>query len=671
VYLDDVLIASANLQQHEEHLRAVLGRLQQAGLVLNRSKCVFAAGEIEFLGHRVTAAGISPLQSRIEAVQNFPQPKDTKQLMSFLGLLNFYRRFLPQAAGVLRPLTDKLAGGQPAKLEWTDQMNSAFEKAKQLLCAATCLAHPDPAAELSLAVDASNTHVGAVLQQASARGPQPLGFFSKKLSAAQSNYSTFDRELLACYEAIRHFRWSLEGRSFILYTDHKPLTHALSRVSDPWTPRQQRHLAYVAEFTSDIRHVAGRDNQAADAMSRPPVAAVAPAPGEQIDYADMAAQQSTCQATQQLAASSTLLVVRLELNGTQLLCDVSTGTPRPLVPVAWQKRIFHALHGLAHPGKRATRRLVSSRFVWKGCAAAVNTWCNECTGCARGKPGGTCSTPVESIPIPEQRFSHVHVDLVGPLPASPRGHTHLLTVVDRTTRWPEVFPVRDISAATCIDTFTAGWIARFGVPAVITTDKGPQFMSDTWREFCEQVGVQHVHTTSFHPQSNGMVERLHRQLKEALRAREAGGRWLEHLPWVLLGLRAAPKESADVSAAEVVYGIPLTLPGQHGRPAERDSWPEIPSTVAPRRPDPQAGTGPAPSDSGYCFVQRGQKAALQPLFDGPYRIVEVRAKTVLVDVGAEQQWVSRDRIKPYQGTSPPTVAVRKRRGRPRGKRGGR
>jgi hypothetical protein len=202
-------------------------------------------------------------------------------------------------------------------------------------------------------------------------------------------------------------------------------------------------------------------------MSRPPVA---PVPGEQIDYEDMAVQQGTCPATQQLAASSTLLVVMLELNGTQLLCDVSTGTPRPLVLEAWQKRI-----------------------VWKGCAAAVNTWCNECTGCATGKPGSTSSTPVECIPIPEQRFSHVHVDLVGPLPASPRGHTHLLTVVDRTTCWPEVFPVREISAATCVDTFTAGWIACFGVPAVITTDKGPQFMSDTWREFCEQVGVRHVH----------------------------------------------------------------------------------------------------------------------------------------------------------------------------------
>jgi hypothetical protein len=128
------------MEQHEEHLQMVLDRLQQASLVLNCSKCMFAAGGIEFLGHQVTAAGISLLQSRIEEVENFPQPRYMKQLISILGLLNFYRKFLPQAAGVLKPLTDKLAGGQPAKLEWTEHMKVAFNRSKQLLCAATCLA---------------------------------------------------------------------------------------------------------------------------------------------------------------------------------------------------------------------------------------------------------------------------------------------------------------------------------------------------------------------------------------------------------------------------------------------------------------------------------------------------------------------------------------------------
>jgi hypothetical protein len=302
----------------------------------------------------------------------------------------------------------------------------------------------------------------------------------------------------------------------------------------------------------------------------------------------------------------------MDYRGANLLCDLSTGSPRPLVPATWQKHVFLAVHTLAHPGCRATRRLISSRYVWRGCAAMISSWCRECRGCARGKPGCNVPTPVDSIPILEQRFSHVHVDLVGPLPPSARGHTHLLTIVDRNTMWPEVIPIKDTSAATCIDEFTAGWVARFGMPMVITPDKGAQFSSAVWAYFCKRIGARHVHTTALHPQSNGMVERLNRQLKESLRAREAGERWLEHLPWVMLGLRAAPKEQARVSSAEVVYGIPLTLPGQHGRLPERQDWPSIPSTVPPPQPgrDDSAVAG-----TGFCYVQRPPGTALKPLFD--------------------------------------------------------
>jgi hypothetical protein len=122
--------------------------------------------------------------------------------------------------------------------------------------------------EIFLAVDTSSSHVGAVLQQREAgQSPWPLAFFSAKLDAAQVKYSTFDRELLACYLAIRHFRWLLEGRQFYILSDHKPLCFALHRLSDAWSARQQRQLSYIAEFTSDIRHVAGVDNVVADALS--------------------------------------------------------------------------------------------------------------------------------------------------------------------------------------------------------------------------------------------------------------------------------------------------------------------------------------------------------------------------------------------------------------------
>jgi len=148
-------------------------------------------------------------------------------------------------------------------------MKSAFQAAKDALAAATSLAHPDPEAPINLAVDASATAVGAVLQQQSAAGWRPLAFFSRKLDRAQMSYSAFDRELLAAYLAVRHFRFQVEGRVFHILTDHKPLTHALHRVSEPWTARQQRQLSYLAEHTSDIRHLSGLDNVVADALSRP------------------------------------------------------------------------------------------------------------------------------------------------------------------------------------------------------------------------------------------------------------------------------------------------------------------------------------------------------------------------------------------------------------------
>jgi hypothetical protein len=221
---------------------------------LGRLKCSFWA--------LVTAGGIQPLNDHVEAVKVFPQPSDKQGLQRFLGVVNFYRRFLPKAAAMLRRLMDALQGpgGKKSKLLWSAEMISAFQQIKQQLCTAATLVHPDPAACISLAVDASDSHVGAVLQQLEKQEWRPLAFYSKKLDATQRRYSAFDRELLAAYLAIRHFRYSLEGQCFTLYTDHKPLTYTLRRVSDPWTARQQRQLAFVAEYTAEVQHIASCDN---------------------------------------------------------------------------------------------------------------------------------------------------------------------------------------------------------------------------------------------------------------------------------------------------------------------------------------------------------------------------------------------------------------------------
>ena len=270
VYIDDLLIASSNPEEHRQHLRLVLERLSDHGILINPAKCVFGADSLEFLGHYVSSEGIRPLDSKVEAVSKFPQPPTLRQLREFLGLVNFYHRFIPQCANILQPLNDLLSAPKDRKahIVWTDRASSAFISAKEALANAALLTHPKLSAPTCILTDASDVAVGAILQQYIAGNWCPMAYFSKKLKPPETRYSTFDRELLAVYLSIKHFSHFVEGREFHVLTDHKPLTFALNSHSDRQTPRQLRHLDYISQFTTDIRHIKGMDNTAADALSR-------------------------------------------------------------------------------------------------------------------------------------------------------------------------------------------------------------------------------------------------------------------------------------------------------------------------------------------------------------------------------------------------------------------
>ncbi len=271
-FLDDDGVFSKSKEQHWTHLRTLFAILTANGLALNLEKSVFAVSELDFLGHRISAAGVAPLRDNIQVILDFPKPTDCKAMQRFLDMINFYCRFLPGVAGTLRSLTAHLSGN-PKALPWTPDMETAFAATNAALVAAVPLAHPLPGEVLALATDASDTHVGAVLQQQVGQHWQPLGFFSKKLSKSEVNYSTFDRELLADVSGIKHFRSRLEGRPFQLWTDHKPLIFALHRVSPPTSGRQQRHLAFLSEYTNQLVYLPGTSNVVADALSRPAAAA--------------------------------------------------------------------------------------------------------------------------------------------------------------------------------------------------------------------------------------------------------------------------------------------------------------------------------------------------------------------------------------------------------------
>ena len=269
VYIDDILVASESLDQHYDDLKNVFEILERHGMVINRAKCVLAASSVEFLGYHVDKNGITPLPERVDDINKQPAPTTVKELQSFLGMINYYRRFLPNAAHHLTPLFELLKG-KPKTIQWTEAQQKGFKSIKAALAKAALLHHPKPNANLALTTDASNYAIGAVLEQRGKNGWEPLAFYSAKLQEHQRLWPPYDRELLAAFKATRHFRSMLEGRAFTLYTDHQSLIPSMRKKTDPQTARQAYQLSCISEYTTDIRYLEGKANVVADALSRPP-----------------------------------------------------------------------------------------------------------------------------------------------------------------------------------------------------------------------------------------------------------------------------------------------------------------------------------------------------------------------------------------------------------------
>ena len=387
-YIDDVLIASKAPEEHRQHLCTVLERFQEHGIVINPAKCEFGVPELCFLGHHVDQHGIRPLEERVSALRNFPQPTSQRKLKEFLGLINFYRRFIPHCAHILKPLYEMLSSSKDANsLQWSEGATEAFIAVKDALANASLLYHPKPDALTCIMSDASDRAVGAILQQWVDGAWCPISYFSKKLKPAETRYSTFDRELLGVFLAIKHFSHFVEGREFHVLTDHKPLIHALFTRSDHRSPRQIRHLSYISQFTTDIRFVKGPDNVAADALSRLELDALqVDQQTSSVNFEEMAVAQRTDPELRQLSGGFPDLTslkfqpVPLSTSDSTIVCDVSKGVPRPFVPVAFRHKVFHSLHSLSHPGIRATQRLITDRFVWPRMNADVRNWTRACLG---------------------------------------------------------------------------------------------------------------------------------------------------------------------------------------------------------------------------------------------------------------------------------------------------
>ena len=290
--------------------------------------------------------------------------------------------------------------------------------------------------------------------------------------------------------------------------------------------------------------------------------------------------------------------------------------------------------------------------------------------CARGLAHGStanelrltqhCNTGIGQFPFPRRRFGHIHVDIVGPLCSSQR-YRYLFTIIDRTTRWLEAVPMMNATAGDCAAALLNGWISRFGVPDHMTSDRGRQFTSDLWKALALLMGTKVHTTTSYRPQSNGLVERTHRSIKASLMARCSGADWMRHLPWTLLGLRTLPHEGLSVSSAEMVYGDPLVVPGEFFPSTSDTSDPSLerlrrivgefrPWTPTKNARQTREFRFSALNSSPYVFVRDDSiRAPLVPPYKGPYAVVLRRAKSFQLAINGRLDWVAVDRLKPAYG----------------------
>ena len=360
VYLDALLVTSPDHRTHKKHLKILFTRLAEYGIIIGPDNCQFGTTELSFLGHHVSAAGSSPLASAVDAIVHFVKPEKQRALRRYLGMINYYHRFIPNCANKLTPLNQLLLAANEGHtrlspksnfdLKGNESANSAIIESKQILANATLLVHPDHTAPLNIKCDTSDFAVGGVLQQYIYNVCQPLSFFSKKLTPAETRYSAFDRKLCAVYATIRHFRHNLEGRYFFVNIDHKPLTFVMSSVTKRRSLRQTRLLAFIAEFTTVMRYVKGETNFVADALSRPTVSSIDNT--STINYKDLSTDQALDSEFTRLrhSKSSTMHFKLLKSFDNNLIwCDVSTGHIRPYVTEKIRKQVFSKLHGLGDP----------------------------------------------------------------------------------------------------------------------------------------------------------------------------------------------------------------------------------------------------------------------------------------------------------------------------------
>jgi hypothetical protein len=565
VYMDDILIYTKTLQEHRHIVKRLLAILRANNLFLKPEKCIFEAEEVEFVGFIFRHGQIRMDPVKVKGVAEWPAPKNLSELLSFLGFINFYRRFIHDFAHIAEPLN--VLKRKDVEWCWGQSQREAFEKLKGKILDEPVLLQPNPDRPYRLECDSSGYATGAILSQQGEDGKwHPVAFHSKSLDATQRNYPIHDMELISVIRSFEEWRHLLEGarHQIEIFNDHLNLTYFMT--SQTLSRRQARWSLWLSRFNFVMIHRPGRLSGKPDALSRR-----ADHDNGRLDNRDqvmitpeMLSPKSfkACATTMTLEGKEVDLIERVrncrdrdekvvkafkelgpeggDLRGEEWNEDdgIVTYEGKVYVPRDMQLRhdIVQQCHdtpSAGHPGRWKTVELVQRHFWWPGITRYIAQYVKGCDACNRSKTYPTkASGRLMPNEVPNDPFDTVSVDLITSLPES-QGYNAIWVCIDRSTKRGRFVPVTgEIDSVGNAKTFRDNIWRNHGIPRSIISDRGPQFVSEMVTELNKQLGTKVTSSTAFHPQTDGQTERVNQEIEAYLRifVNERQSDWAEWLP---------------------------------------------------------------------------------------------------------------------------------------------
>lgn len=517
-YLDDILIFSKTKEEHVQHVEKVLRKLKERQIPLKLSKCEFHKNSIGFLGYIVSSEGLAPDPKKVQAIEEWPEPTTVKEVQSFLGLINYYRKFIANFSKIAKPMTELTK--KEVIFNFGKECKEAFKELKKRMRSAPILRIFNPEKEATMETDASDKAIGGCLKQKDDDGKlHPVAYYSRKLTGPEANYDVHDKELLAVVECLKQWRVYLEGAKYPVqvYSDHKNLTR--------WTTTQtlnRRQVRWAMELSSydfRITHVRGTENITADALSRradymqglePEPATLLRKEGKYLTY--------------NKPETETLATMEQEPSETEKQEIISSR---------------HDEKTAGHPGIDKTIELITRDYTWAGLRKDVEQYIKGCDTChkakhSRHKPYGL----LQSAENAEKAWSRIAMDFIVKLPPSKEPMTgtiydSILTINDTLTKYVYLLPYKESSTAEDLAyAITRTVFAQHGIPDVIVTDRDKLFNSQFWQSLTDLLGIKHKMSTSYHPQTDGQTERTNQTIEQYLRCyvNYEQNNWVQLLP---------------------------------------------------------------------------------------------------------------------------------------------